>query len=221
MGRQPGRTAERIKQAAVELFGARGLKGVTVDDIAARAQVTKRTVYCHFRSKDDLIAACLGSDDVQTRVLDALGLEPSADIEHDLKRAFSAISELCRDIRWSGLAFVRAAMEMAGLPGHPAAVGARRHQAHVEDVIRRRLELLGLAEPERLARRVVILLDGAIVHGVIHHDPRHVEEAGRMAVELVAAARRDPDRARLATRSFEPGARRRVGDTQTPRAVPR
>jgi AcrR family transcriptional regulator len=224
VGKQAGRTAERIKEAAVELFGARGLKAVTVDDIAARANVTKRTVYCHFRSKDDLIEACLSSADLETRVLDIIGLEPSADLEHDLRRVFSAISELCRDVRWTGAAFVRPAVEMAGLPGHPAAVGARRHQSHTEETLRRRLELLGLAEPERLARRLLVLLDGAIVHGLIHHDPRHVDEAGRLAVELVAAARRDPDRSRYAALPFEPATRRserRISEMQPARVMPR
>ena len=36
-----------------------GFLRVSIDEIAARAGITKRALYLHFRSKDDLIAAAL------------------------------------------------------------------------------------------------------------------------------------------------------------------
>src|SRR5215475_12808205 len=49
----------RIVDAAYESFWRLGFRRSTVDSIAARAGLTKRTVYGYFRSKDDLLAAVL------------------------------------------------------------------------------------------------------------------------------------------------------------------
>lgn len=49
----------RLARAAFELFSDRGIRDVTLDAIAARAGVTKGSLYWHYRSKDELIrAAC-------------------------------------------------------------------------------------------------------------------------------------------------------------------
>ena len=52
-------TRGRILRAADAVFASDGLRAGSMDRIAAHAGVTKRTLYYHFRSKDDLIAACL------------------------------------------------------------------------------------------------------------------------------------------------------------------
>jgi AcrR family transcriptional regulator len=49
----------RLAESAFQLFASKGFKQVNVDQIAARAGVTKGSVYWHFQSKDELIkAAC-------------------------------------------------------------------------------------------------------------------------------------------------------------------
>ena len=52
-------TRQRIVDAAYESFWRSGYTRTNVDGIAARAGVTKRTLYGHFRSKDDLLTAVL------------------------------------------------------------------------------------------------------------------------------------------------------------------
>jgi len=47
-------TREKIMNSARGLFGTRGLRSTTVDDIAHRAGVSKRTVYEIFSSKDEI-----------------------------------------------------------------------------------------------------------------------------------------------------------------------
>jgi len=49
----------RLAEAAYELFAENGMNDVTLDQVAARAGVTKGSLYCHYRSKHELIvAAC-------------------------------------------------------------------------------------------------------------------------------------------------------------------
>jgi AcrR family transcriptional regulator len=52
-------TRERILESAYRLFRRDGYARVSMDEIAAAAHVTKRTLYHHFRSKDDLLARVL------------------------------------------------------------------------------------------------------------------------------------------------------------------
>ena len=59
-------TRSRIVGAAEALFYEQGLRSVSVDAIAARAGVTKRTLYYHFDSKDSLVAAYLAARDAPT-----------------------------------------------------------------------------------------------------------------------------------------------------------
>jgi TetR/AcrR family transcriptional regulator, cholesterol catabolism regulator len=49
------RRRRRILDSAVELFHERGYLGATVDDIAARAGVTKRTLYHHLGNKENIL----------------------------------------------------------------------------------------------------------------------------------------------------------------------
>src|SRR2546425_9042711 len=53
------RKREAILQAAITEFRSNGFEATSMDRIAAGAEVSKRTVYNHFPSKDDLFAAIL------------------------------------------------------------------------------------------------------------------------------------------------------------------
>ena len=47
---------ERVERAAVALFAARGVDGVSIADIAAEAGVSQGALYRHYRGKDELAA---------------------------------------------------------------------------------------------------------------------------------------------------------------------
>lgn len=66
-------TRQKLFDASMELIGERGAAGVTVDEIAAAAGVSKGTVYYNFGSKSDLIAQLLrhGVDILKGRLLGA------------------------------------------------------------------------------------------------------------------------------------------------------
>jgi AcrR family transcriptional regulator len=48
-------TAQRITDAGVSLFLERGIEATTLDDIAARAGISRRTFFYYFKSKDDIL----------------------------------------------------------------------------------------------------------------------------------------------------------------------
>lgn len=51
--------ADRIKEASIKLFFDRGIKAVSMDDVAKSVGISKRTLYETFESKDALLVSCL------------------------------------------------------------------------------------------------------------------------------------------------------------------
>ncbi|MCI7337347.1 MAG: TetR/AcrR family transcriptional regulator [Paludibacteraceae bacterium] len=54
-------TQHKILDTAGEMFMRCGLRSVSIDDICNRIHISKKTFYMHFRSKEELIEALLGS----------------------------------------------------------------------------------------------------------------------------------------------------------------
>jgi TetR/AcrR family transcriptional repressor of mexJK operon len=82
------RKRKAILEAATEVFFRRGYLGTSMDEIAARAAVSKQTVYKHFADKQRLFSEIVlstlneASDQVYNEVL---ALQESGDIEADLR----------------------------------------------------------------------------------------------------------------------------------------
>jgi AcrR family transcriptional regulator len=65
----------RLAQAALELFAERGFEATTVEDIAARAGLTKRTFFRHFADKREVLFG--GGDDFRRAFVDAIAAAPA------------------------------------------------------------------------------------------------------------------------------------------------
>ena len=68
------RTREQITEAAIALFADRGFDGTTVDDIAAAADVSRRTFFRYFARKEDVILAW--KQETAQELRDALAARP-------------------------------------------------------------------------------------------------------------------------------------------------
>src|SRR4051794_3292467 len=72
--RKKRQTRESIAVAAMELFQARGFDSVTVADVARAADVSEKTVFNHFSTKEDLVFA--HSDDRLAERVEAIRTRP-------------------------------------------------------------------------------------------------------------------------------------------------
>ena len=193
MPRDSTATRTRIYAAAYALFYRKGFQRTSLDDIAARAGVTKRTLYYHVRSKDELAGAMLAHQhafvlDQMARWIGPESKRASArtlvDRLFDSTARWAAKGLASRE-RWTGGGFTRIAMELADLPGHPARVATHTHKSEVQAELARRLALCGVRNARDRAAQVQILLEGAMALILIHGDVRYARLAAAVARKLV------------------------------------
>lgn len=182
-------TRSKIVAAAEALFYAHGLRSVGVDMIAEQAGVTKRTLYYHFQSKDDLIAAYLEARDEPTIERYRNWLGPNDRPMPDrILHLFSCLADFARQPNWRGCGFTRTAIELVDMPGHPAVVMAADHKKRFEAWLADAFEEAGYLEPAELGQQIVTLTEGAIAQILIHRDVSYALAAGRAAALVVSAS---------------------------------
>jgi AcrR family transcriptional regulator len=183
------RPRERIISAASLLFYNEGIRAVSVDAVAAKAGLTKRTLYYHFRSKDDLVAAYLAARDQPNLALFKRWFaEASGELPDKVEAIFRNLARSADHPKWKGCGFLRTSAELANMPGHPAMKIGAAHKKSFEDWLRKTFEAEGMANGTLLARQMLLLLDGSFAVVLLHRDPSYMEAAGRAAHALTAAA---------------------------------
>lgn len=107
---QPQRLTDRKRQAIVEAalaeFRAHGFDATSMDKIAAAAGVSKRTVYNHFPSKDDLFAHILDELWASSAALQAFRYRPGVSLRTQLMELMGQKMALLRDNYFLDLARV-------------------------------------------------------------------------------------------------------------------
>lgn len=190
-------TAARIVEAAHTLFYEKGYTRVGVDEIAARAGLTKRSLYYHFASKDDLVEAVLARHHelAMARLQSwsqALPRDPVAMIRDIVKR----MTDWAATPGWTGAGFTRLALELADLPGHPARRIARLHKAALRGWFAAEFRARHCEASEALAGQAVLLLEGALVMMVIDGAAGPAQEALAAMEQLIAVGSPAPVPAR-------------------------
>lgn len=179
-------TRQRIVQAAYELFHRQGYARSSVDVIARKSGLTKRTLYYHFRSKDDLLASVIELQRGQAlkRIHDWSD-DLSGDTNALLDRLFADLAAWASQPRWAGAGFTRVVMELADLPGHPARAIARHHKIEVEAWLADQLAIREVVDALGKARQIMLLLEGCLSLLLIHGNKAYADTAATAAKLLV------------------------------------
>jgi hypothetical protein len=101
---------------------------------------------------------------------------------------FRNLARAARHPKWKGCGFLRTSAELANLPGHPAIRIGAAHKKKFEDWLRLTFEAEGIGDALRLARQILLLLDGSFAVVLLQRDPSYMETAGEAAFSLTEAA---------------------------------
>lgn len=181
---RPG-ARERIVRAAGDLFYAEGIHAVGVDRVTAAAGVAKATLYQQFRSKDELVAACLQrrAEHWRASVADpVLALPGSA--ARRVGAVFERLGKAFATPGYRGCPFINAAAEYPG-PDGPVAAAIAAHRAQVRGLFAELLAGVPTARRAALTDQLVLLYDGTMVGAQLDQGPRAARRARAAARQLL------------------------------------
>ena len=179
-------TRDRLLKAALDVFSEQGYQATSVDEIAARAGVTKGAVYYWFRDKEDLAA------DLQRTLWTTIAAEAQADLDpnastaHNIKQSFRAYLRALRQHQHARF-FLRdcwavPSLEVAGRAQHEAEVVLVQRQ--VEQGIARG-DLVGV-DAETLTRVLLGEFAEATLHVLTNGRPEDAVEVVERLVDAFA-----------------------------------
>jgi AcrR family transcriptional regulator len=152
---------ERILAAARDLFYRHGIRAVGVEAIAEAAATNKMTLYRHFGSKDELVAAYLTElaregDELWER----LAREHPGDPHAQLEGWVLHVEQILTNRVDRGCAIANAAVELRDTD-HPARQIIDAYKTRKRNRLVALFSEADYAEPERLADEVFLLFEGA------------------------------------------------------------
>jgi AcrR family transcriptional regulator len=178
---------ERLLAAASELFYAEGVHTVGVDRIVQQAGVAKATLYTLFGSKDGLVRAYLSARHDRTR--ERMTRELAARYKTPRERLLGVFEV-------QGLSFVEPGFRGCAFVGANAEAPdgtsikeiTENYRGWVRSLFLDLAKEAGAADPEQLARQLVLLYDGAGISAWMDHNPDTAQASTSVAAALIAAA---------------------------------
>jgi AcrR family transcriptional regulator len=181
-------TKQKLIETAFELFARGGFHGVGLDQIIDTAGVSKQTFYNHFESKDDLVIAVLEfRHAVEHAMFAKLMLEHGGESPREkLYGLFDAIASWYSQPDWKSCIFVTAAAEFPN-EHDPAHQLAKKHMVTMQESLQYLATLAGAKDPEGLARKLTVLVEGSVSYRHVLNDPSTIEVAKSIAIPLLDA----------------------------------
>ena len=179
---------EQIVSEALKLFYRDGFTATGVDRIIKEAGVSKKTLYNHFKSKDELVLATLRKRDELFRngiMRETERLGHTA--RERLLSIFDAHAAWFLEKEFSGCMFINASAEFSSHED-PKHIVSAEHKRLVRLYIRDLAEQAGAREPEVLAGQLNLLLEGAIVDAYVSGNKNAAMLAKTMAMVFVNQA---------------------------------
>jgi len=175
---------DRILDTAKRLFYRDGLRATGIDRIVAESGVAKMSLYRHFPSKYDLIAAFLDwrhdhwtawfTAAVDTRIARGERLAAVADV----------LGEWFAQEDFRGCAFINAVAETGATDDPRHREQAVRHKRDLERYLADLATRLGLAAPDQVAEEVLLCVEGMIVRAQMDPGPGIVGAGRRLLARI-------------------------------------
>jgi AcrR family transcriptional regulator len=180
---------ERILDTACTLFYQRGVRAVGVDLVVEKAGVAKTSLYRHFGTKDDLVAAFLQREDADFwGTWDGVAGQYSDDAAAELDAHLGWIGERVGRPNYRGCPQINVAAEFPDID-HPARKVAAAHKRQMRQRLKGIAERLGVARPDELAGQLSLLINGAFVSSQLFEPGEAMRLLCHTAHALIQACR--------------------------------
>ena len=176
---------EQIVNKALTLFYRDGFNATGIDKICKEAEVSKKTLYNHFRSKDELVLATLRMRDESFRnnfMRDAEQIEKRP--KQRLLVLFDVLGAWLKEEGFSGCMFINASAEFAA-QDDPIHMISAEHKRLMRDYIRELAVAAKASDPEHLAAQLNLLLEGAIVEAHVSGNKDSAQLAKSIARSII------------------------------------
>jgi len=154
---------ERVLTASYELFRRQGTSNVGIDAVVEYSGVAKTSLYRHFRSKQELVAAFLERRE-QLWTIDWLKSETcrrAASPADRLLAIFDVFSDWFQSEDFDGCSFINVLLEYPSR--HPSRRQAGIHLANIRTFLKTLATKAGIKDPQTFADTWHIMMKGAIV----------------------------------------------------------
>lgn len=187
IGRPATTARDKLLNTATELFCHNGFTATGVDIIVQRSGAAKSTLYSHFKSKENLIAAVLDREGQAWRdwFFGRLNETPGTPADK-LATVFDILQEWFEHPEFYGCPFLNAITEST--TGKQARLAAAAHKSHLNLWIKAQAIELGHKDPDGFVEEMIVLIDGAIVAAQATGSVAFAQTAKRIAA---SRARRD------------------------------
>jgi AcrR family transcriptional regulator len=176
---------DRITETASALFYAEGIHAVGVDRVVLDSGVAKATLYQHFRSKEELVAACLQqrSDHWRRHFAEPILAKPGPPAAR-VAKVFDTLNRSVSVPGFRGCPFINAAAEYPGQEGLVAGV-IRSHRDRVRQLFADLLAPLPSTRRKELVDQLVLLYDGTMISAQLDWKPKPLRSAKTAVARLL------------------------------------
>ncbi len=183
---------QELIDTAIRLFAQHGYHGTGIDRIAEEANVTKKTMYHHFRSKEELILAALKHHDGLFRNFFMKSVGQVSDSPYErLLGIFDVAHAWFSDNEFYGCMFINAIGEYSQ---RDTAIrkACQDFKAQMVEFVQELAQTANIRNPAQLAQALALLLEGSIVTAQVAGLPDSAQTARTAAKTLIDAAIQSP-----------------------------
>ncbi len=172
--------SEKIVRAAMELFYKNGFHATGIESILKKAQVSKKTLYSYFESKDALILEALKYRSDQFNGFWDRVRERASEPRDRLLAIFDLQKEWFESDMFYGCLFINAVGEYSR-KGNPFKKVSQTVKVDTYENIKGLLEEMSHPDPSFAAEKITLLFEGAIVTAQVSSKSR----SANIAKEIV------------------------------------
>ncbi len=176
---------QELVDTAIKLFAEHGFHNTGIDWIAQEANVSKKTMYHHFRSKEELILAALKHHDGLFRNFFMKSVNRLSNSPYQrLLGIFDVADTWFSDKQFYGCMFINAIGEYANRED-AIRQACQAFKAQMTMFVEELATEANVANPAGLAETLALLLEGAIVTAQVAGNPNSASTAKAAAKVLI------------------------------------